>query len=134
MDKTKVRNMSDLPEWLETQIRTDYEFEAMAQLMGKDVRNGQATDAEVCANLYTASLAVPLDSDATQIYLYLATALLHDRGTDVPEDIRVVALTAYQRETLNEYKRKIYRHRGKAETPLTKAMKEVFKPKRKVKS
>ena len=43
---------ADLPDWLRMKIQGEYEIEALAWVMGKDIRQGKATDAEICAALY----------------------------------------------------------------------------------
>ncbi len=70
------------------------------------------TDAEACAYLYTASLTDTMDSDWTQIYLYVAskTAAYHKK-TEVPEDIRVESLRDDQMSDLNRLKEWLYRRR-----------------------
>lgn len=118
---------ADLPDWLRMKIQGEYEIEALAWLMGKDIRQGKATDAEVCAALYCAGLTAPLTHDATEIYLYLCTSLLQEKGTVIlDESIRVLSLTKDQERTLEEYRHLIYRKRGKAETSVSRAVKEVF--------
>lgn len=118
---------ADLPDWLRMKIQGEYEIEALAWVMGKDIRQGKATDTEVCAALYCSGLSAPLTHDATEIYLYLCTSLLQEKGTVIlDESIRVLSLTKDQERTLEEYRHLIYRKRGKAETPISRAVKEVF--------
>ncbi|MCK9593816.1 MAG: hypothetical protein M0Q91_17590 [Methanoregula sp.] len=120
-----------VPDWLKQRISFEYEIESLAWLMGKDIRQGKATDAEICVSIYLASLQAPLDHDAGQIYLYVATGLMEGRGCNVPEDIRVTELTQDQARKLNEWKYQLYRKRGKVETQISKAIKEVFGKSRK---
>jgi len=86
------------------------------------------TDAEACAYLYTASLTQPMDSDWTQIYLYIATQVYscyrsNESGVQVPEDIQVKSLSDYQTRELRRFKDWLYQRRvrerqerGRAET------------------
>jgi hypothetical protein len=115
-----------VPDWLKQRISFEYEVESLAWLLGKDIRQGKATDAEICVTIYLASLQAPLDHDAGQIYLYVATGLIEARGYTVPEDIRTTELTQDQARKLSEWKHMLYRKRGKAETQISKAIKEVF--------
>jgi hypothetical protein len=70
------------------------------------------TDAEACAYLMTVSLTQPIDSDWTQIYLYIASKVCSRwNKTEVPEDIRVEALRDDQLRDLNRLKEWIYRQR-----------------------
>lgn len=120
-----------LPDWLKNKIRYEFEIEALMWMMGKDIRQGKATDAEICATICLASVQAPLDHDAAQIYLYVGTALMQERGYEVPADIRTTELTQDQARKLNDWRYQLYRKRGKAETQITKSMKEVFGTRRK---
>jgi len=120
-----------VPGWIKDKIRLEHEVEAIAWLMGKDIRHGMATDAEMAASLYCASMQAPMTHDAGQIYLCICTRLLEERGYTVPSDIRVTELTQDQERTLRDWRYQLYRRRGKAETPITKAVKEVFRERRK---
>jgi len=100
-----------LPEWLKGAI-------TMERLMMnvESLKTGQmtGTDAEACAYLYTASLTAPMDSDWTQIYLYVSTKVCSQwKKTEMPEDIRVESLRDDQLRDLNRLKEWIYRQRVK---------------------
>ena len=99
----------DLPEWLKSAITLERLGMNIKALKGEEMTG---TDAEACAYLYTASLTAPMDSDWTQIYLYVAskTAAYHKK-TEVPEDIRVESLTGEQVSDLNRLKEWLYRKR-----------------------
>jgi hypothetical protein len=99
-----------LPEWLKSAI-------TMERLMMnvESLKTGQitSTDAEVCAYLMTVSLTQPIDSDWSQIYLYVAGKVYekhHTResGATMPEDIRVDHLSDYQMQPLNRLKAWLY--------------------------
>ena len=96
-----------LPDWIKGAIQ----IERLAQLMkGEEI----ATDAEACAYLYTASLEAPMDSDWTQIYLYVAGKVVSkNRRTQMPEDIKVDSLNDYQMGQLRGLKDWIYERRVK---------------------
>jgi hypothetical protein len=70
------------------------------------------TDAEACAYLMTVSLAQPMDSDWTQIYLYVASQTYKrwEKG-EMPADIVVDSLSYYQMTELNRLRAWIYRQR-----------------------
>jgi len=121
----------DVPGWLRQQIAAEYEIEALCWCMGKDIRQGKATDSEICAGLMLAGLASPIEHNAAEIYIHLAAKLTEARGMPVPEDLRNTVLTRDQERELEEMRREIYRRRGRAETELTRALKDVFgKPQR----
>jgi len=98
-----------LPEWLKGAI-------TMERLMMnvESLKTGQmtGTDAEACAYLMTVSLTQPMDSDWTQIYLYVAGKVYerHKQG-ELPEDIRVESLRDDQVRDLDHLKAWIYRQR-----------------------
>ncbi len=116
----------DAPDWLKDMIRQEHTIEALAGAMGKDIREGKATDAEICLALHLASLQAPLRHNPAEIYLYLATRLMEGRGVAVPDDVRVTKLNTDQERELEEYKRTLYHKRGRARSPITDAMQEVF--------
>jgi hypothetical protein len=71
-----------------------------------------ATDAEVLAYMYPLTLEAPLDSDWTQIYLYISTKVVsRHKETEIPADIKVESLNDYQMERLKELKDWIYEER-----------------------
>jgi hypothetical protein len=98
-----------LPEWLKETITLERLVMNMRALKGEEMTG---TDAEACAYLYTASLTAPMDSDWTQIYLYVAgkTYSRHKQG-GLPEDIRVESLRDDQVRDLDRLKAWLYRQR-----------------------
>jgi CO dehydrogenase/acetyl-CoA synthase beta subunit len=73
------------------------------------------TDAEACAYLNTASLTMPMDSDWSQIYLYVAGKTYKRwQKSEMPDDIRVESLTSQQTADLNRLKEWLYRRRTTA--------------------
>lgn len=75
-----------------------------------------ATDAEACAYLFTLSLTQPIDSDWTQIYLYVAARVYERHRTkesrvQFPDDIRVDSISDYQMGELRRLKDSIYETR-----------------------
>lgn len=101
-----------LPEWLKNAITLERLTENM-----KAAKEEQpsGTDAEACAYLNTASLTVPMDSDWSQIYLYIAgKTYTRWRKGEMPEDIRVESLTDQQMADLNRLKEWLYRRRTTA--------------------
>ena len=104
-----------LPDWLKGAI-------TMERLMSnvEALKTGEmtGTDAEACAYLYTVSLTQPIDSDWTQIYLYIAGKVYEkhrtkESGATMPEDIRVDQLSDYQMQHLDRLKGWLYRQRVK---------------------
>lgn len=100
-----------LPEWLKETITLERLVMNMKALKGEEMTG---TDAEACAYLYTASLTAPMDSDWTQIYLYIAGKVYSQwEKTEMPEDIRVESLRDDQLRDLNRLKEWIYRQRAR---------------------
>jgi hypothetical protein len=98
-----------LPEWLKGAI-------TMERLMMnvESLKTGQmtGTDAEACAYLMTVSLTQPIDSDWTQIYLYVSTEVCSRwKKVEIPEDIRVQSLRDDQVRDLDRLKAWLYRQR-----------------------
>jgi hypothetical protein len=116
----------DLPPWLQSDIAAEREIEALALCMGKDLREGKATDKQMLAALHLAALEAPLDSERANILLYLVTKIMSARGTTIPDDIKVETLSQYEQGILVNDKITLYRRMGKAKTPLTDAINEVF--------
>ena len=99
----------DLPKWLKDAIILERLIENM-----KTSKGGQptGTDAEACAYLNTASLTMPMDSDWSQVYLYVTgkTYTRWHKG-EMPDDIRVESLNGEQMADLNRLKEWLYRRR-----------------------
>ena len=102
----------DLPEWLRQKVTIERLCENLLALREK--REPTATDAEAASYLFTASLSAPIGSDWTQIYLYIAGGeIKNETKTEMPADLKVEALTDYQRRELNQLKNWIYQQRVK---------------------
>jgi hypothetical protein len=102
-----------LPEWLKTAITVERMAMNLRALKGEEPTG---TDAEACAYLYTAGLTGPMDSDWTQIFLYITTQVYSrhrtkESGVQVPEDIRVESISDYQMGDLRRLKGWIYERR-----------------------
>ena len=83
----------------------------------KAIKGGEptASDAEVCAYLYTASLTAPMDHDWSQIYLYVATKTYRswEKGA-MPADVAVDSLSEHLTRELDRLKGWLYRQRTRA--------------------
>ena len=103
-----------LPDWLKTAITLERMMGDMKALKGEEPTG---TDAEACAYLMTLSLTQPMDSDWTQIYLYIAGQSYKrwNKG-EMPTDIAVDSISDYQMGELNRLKAWLYRQRMKART------------------
>ncbi|MBJ7532515.1 hypothetical protein [Dehalococcoides mccartyi] len=98
-----------LPEWLKNAITLERLTENMKGSKGEQPTG---TDAEACAYLNTASLTVPMDSDWSQIYLYVAgKTYTRWSKSEMPEEIRVNSLTNQQTSDLSRLKEWLYRRR-----------------------
>jgi hypothetical protein len=101
-----------LPEWLKTAITLERLAMNMKALKGEEMTG---TDAEVCAYLMTVSLTQPIDSDWTQIYLYIATQTYRRWGrNEMPTDIAVDSINDYQMGELKRLKEWLYQRRTQA--------------------
>ena len=114
-----------LPDWIKNQIILERLAENMKALKEEKLTG---TDAEACAYLYTASLEAPIDSDWTQIYLYVAGKVMTKaKNTQIPEDIKVDSLNDYQMRLLQDLKDWIYQHRVKVRQERRRAEKAQAK-------
>ena len=103
-----------IPEWLKTAITLERMINDMKVMKGEEPTG---TDAEACAYLMTVSLTQPMDSDWTQIYLYVASQAYKrwEKG-EMPADIAVDSISDYQMGELNRLKAWLYRQRIKLRT------------------
>ena len=114
-----------LPEWLKNAITLERLTENM-----KETKGGQptGTDAEACAYLNTASLTMPMDSDWSQIYLYVAgKTYTRWSKSEMPDDIRVDSLNNQQMADLNRLKGWLYQRRTAARQELERAVRRQRK-------
>jgi len=101
-----------IPEWLKTAITLERMMGNMKALKGEETTG---TDAEACAYLMTLSLTQPVDSDWTQIYLYVATqTYTRWQKGEMPTDIAVESISDYQMGELTRLKSWLYHQRIKA--------------------
>ena len=100
-----------IPEWLKTATTLERMLGNMKAMKGDEPTG---TDAEACAYLMTVSLTQPMDSDWTQIYLYIATQTYKrwEKG-EMPDDVLVDSNSEYQMGELNRLKAWLYRQRIK---------------------
>ncbi len=100
-----------LPDWLKQAITLERLTANVKSLRGEPMT---ATDAEVCAYLYTAGLTEPMDGDWSEIYLYISTQVCRrHKQVDMPEDIAVDSLSDYRMGELLRIKSWLYRQRTK---------------------
>jgi hypothetical protein len=101
-----------IPDWLKTAITLERMIGDMKALKGEEPID---TDAEACAYLMTVSLTQPMDSDWTQIYLYIAghSYKRWNKG-EMPADIAVDSISDYQMGELKRLKSWLYHQRVKA--------------------
>ena len=108
-----------LPEWLKNAITLERLTENTKSTKGGEPTG---TDSEACAYLNTASLTMPMDSDSSQIYLYVAgKTYTRWSKSEMPEDIRVDLLTDQQMADLKRLKEWLYRRRTTARQELERA-------------
>ena len=98
-----------LPVWLKNAITLERLEMNIKALKGEEMTG---TDAEACAYLYTAVLTQPVDHDWSQIYLYIANKTYKRwNKAEIPQDIRVEAISDYQMGELNRLKVWLYKKR-----------------------
>ena len=105
-----------LPEWLKNAVTLERLVMNMKALKGEELTG---TDAEACAYLMTASLAQPIDSDWTEIYLYIANQVYSrhrskESGAQIPKDIQVKSISDHQMRELRRLKDWLYERRVRA--------------------
>ena len=108
-----------IPQWLKTAITMERMIGDMKGMKGEE---SIGTDAEACAYLMTVSLTQPMNSEWTQIYLYVAshTYKRWEKG-EISTDIIVDSLSDYQKRELNRLKAWIYRQRVRNRVEIDRA-------------
>ncbi len=84
----------EIPEPIKKEIYLQRAEQALLQ------KEGEATDAEALAYLYSASLAVPLRSEYVRIYLYLFCRTMRRQGIEPPPDLCEVESLSEDEERL----------------------------------
>ena len=102
--------MDTIPEKVKEQITIERLVMCMRVNKGEEPTG---TDAEALAYMYPRTMEAPMDSDWTDIYLYLGTKVMAGAGTEMPEDIRKDTLNDYQMSKLKHLKDWIYQQRIK---------------------
>ena len=121
-----------LPEWLKNAITLERLEMNMRALKGEEMAG---TDAEACAYLMTVSLTQPMDSDWTQIYLYVATQTYRRWGkNEMPGDIAVEQLDDGQMRDLRRLKEWLYSQRVKVRQERERAERRQRKEEEAVRS
>jgi len=99
-----------LPDWLKQAITLERLTDNVRALHGEPMTG---TDAEACAYLYTAGLTAPMDSDWSELYLYVSTQVYRrHKQVDMPDDIAVESLSDYRMGRLLDLKRWIFNRRS----------------------
>ena len=124
-----------LPDWLKGAITMERLIENMKALKGEPMTG---TDTEACAYLMTVSLTQPMDSDWSEIYLYVAGKVYErhrakESGVTMPEDIRVDHLSDYQMQHLNRLKAWLYERRIKAREEKERAKRREIREEQEIK-
>ena len=93
-----------VPDWLTSAIPAARLAQVQAEVEDETVRN-LATLEEVCAYLYTASLAFPLDRDHAAIYLWATGQVLSRQGrvTSIESVFEMLGETGVHGQTLTNY-------------------------------
>lgn len=115
-----------IPDWLKNRIAFERDVRTLQKMLGKPVSD-EASDAEVCACLMDASFVAPLNHDATEIYLFLATKLMLEKGMNAPDSVCITELTPEQEWELKGMREEIGRRLYRNPTPLESALKDLMK-------
>jgi hypothetical protein len=93
-----------VPEWLTAAIPAARLDQVTAENAG-EIEHDLATLEEVCAYLYTSSLAFPLDSDHTAIYLWATGQVLSRQGriTSIASAFEMLGEIGGHCQTLTDY-------------------------------
>jgi len=132
-NKLVVGNSSwaeSLPESLLNDIKTERIVLGLVAATTTLTNSEKVGDAEVIAYLMTASLAAPLPHNLTEIYCYLITKNMRQKGIDaaVYVDICKAELNSDEKRKLQELKFMIYEKRGgEIQHPLLDFMRQFKK-------
>jgi hypothetical protein len=114
-----------IPEWLKQAITLERLMMNIAALKGEEITG---TDAEACVYLMTVSLTQPMDSDWTQIYLYVSTQVARrHKKVDGPADIAIDSLRDDQLRDLKRLKDWLYQQRTKTREERERGKKQQAK-------
>ncbi len=91
-------------------LKQDITIHRMLQMM-KPSEQGMASSPEVCAYMYTVTMAHPVASEWVNIYMY---AMTQYKGDMMPADIRQDNLSKYEMDHLNNFRRWIFERRRRA--------------------
>ena len=121
------------PDWLMEEVKAERMVISLCALAKPDKFKNDSDyvgEVECLAYIMPATGRAPLDSDATQIYLYLASRVMKRiKKVEVPKDIKVEKLTDYQEHLLESLKNWIFQKRnGKVRNPVVEALTEAFSP------
>jgi len=97
-------------------LKGDIQLQRLVQMMKGE--EGEATDAEVCAYLYTVSMCQPIGSEWVRIYQYVLTRYKSDA---VPADIRLETLGHDEERMLSELRQWIWSQRLKTRKEKARA-------------
>lgn len=99
-----------LPDWIKSQITLERLIMNVKVLKEGGVPVG---DTEVLAYIYPRTLEAPMSEQWTRIYMYVFNQAMKFKKTEVPEDLKVEALSDWDMHQLNDLKRWIYDRRVK---------------------
>ena len=119
------------PGWREVPEHLIEEIMIQRRQQAERGEKGEATDAEILAYLYTASLAAPMDHEYVNIYMHLLQKYLDQKKIERPDFLREdVELSEYEQGLLRELRRWIW---SRAERACKKNRKKLKKQKCKIK-
>jgi len=119
------------PGWREVPEHLIEEIMIQRRQQAERGEKGEATDAEILAYLYTASLAAPMDHEYVNIYMHLLQKYLDQKKIERPDFLREdVELSEYEQGLLRELRRWIW---SRAERAWKKNRKKLKKQKCKIK-
>lgn len=135
-NKLIVANVSwaeTIPKWLKDEIASERMINGLIDVAMQKNTAQKVGDAEIVAYLMTASLSGPLDSNFTDIYLYLSAKLMLKtkrikKEEDLPDfmqEIYKTGLSEWKKTELQKLRSDIGRARGKVNHPIFDVLKEL---------
>lgn len=103
----------EVPDW----IRKEMPIARLAQQMKglKDPAEvGLASELECLAYLSNASLVAPMHNEWVDIYFYIFTRVMKQKGKEVPADLVKEEISDYQKGLLREFREWLWKQRVKA--------------------
>jgi|GEM_PF-5074428 len=117
-----------IPEWLLEEVRQERIVLGMANIIDPGLNS--VGDAEICVYLYTLSLRQPLDTEYTNIYIYLTARLMQKTGKKLEDFMEKKLQSGLSRDETRELetlRNRLQRVRGEVSHPLLDVLRQFKK-------